>query len=94
MEIITKCEECGRNICIEVTNIDYDSDDGMCDIDYTCPVCGNDGTYTLGSVEVNDDDDDMFDIDYLNSMCDYEDICDLESAEVNDDDDDDSYDLE
>lgn len=47
MEIITKCEECGRNICIEVTNIDYDSDDGMCDIDYTCPECGANGTYNL-----------------------------------------------
>lgn len=90
MEIIIKCEECNKNICVEVD--DYDPAE-MCDIDYTCPICGYDGTYTLGSVEVNDDnDDDMFDIDYLNSMCDYEDICDLESAEVNDDDD--SYDLE
>lgn len=90
MEIIIKCEECNKNICVEVD--DYDSAE-MCDIDYTCPICGYDGTYTLGSVEINDDndDDDMFDIDYLNSMCDYEDICDLESTEVNDDD---SYDLE
>lgn len=87
MEIIIKCEECNKNICVEVD--DYDPAE-MCDIDYTCPICGYDGTYTLGSVEVNDDDD-MFDIDYLNSMCDYEDTCDLESAEVNDDD---SYDLE
>lgn len=87
MELIIKCEECGKNICVEV--YDYDPAE-MCDIDYTCPICGYDGTYTLGSVEVNDDDD-MFDIDYLNSMCDYEDTCDLESAEVNDDD---SYDLE
>lgn len=88
MEIIIKCEECNKNICVEVD--DYDPAE-MCDIDYTCPICGYDGTYTLGSVEVNDDD--MFDIDYLNSMCDYEDTCDLESTEVNDDDDD-SYDLE
>lgn len=88
MEIIIKCEECNKNICVEVD--DYDPAE-MYDIDYTCPICGYDGTYTLGSVEVNDDDD-MFDIDYLNSMCDYEDTCDLESAEVNDDDD--SYDLE
>ena len=91
MQIIIKCEECGKNIC--VTDIDYDPAE-MCDIDYTCPICGYDGTYTLGSAEVtDDDDDDMFDIDYLCSMCDYEDTCDLESAEANDDDDD-SYDLE
>lgn len=89
MEIIIKCEECNKNICVEVD--DYDPAE-MCDIDYTCPLCDYDGTYTLGSVEVNDDnDDDMFDIDYLNSMCDYEDACDFESLEVNDDD---SYDLE
>lgn len=88
MEIIIKCEECGKNIC--VTDINYNLA-GMCDINYTCPICGYDGTYALGSTEVNDDDDDMFDIDYLSSMCDYEDTCDLESAEV---DDDDSYDLE
>lgn len=89
MEIIIKCEECNKNICVEVD--DYDQAE-MCDIDYTCPLCDYDGTYTLGSVEVNDDNDDaMFDIDYLNSMCDYEDACDLESVEVNDDD---SYDLE
>lgn len=90
MEIIIKCEECNKNICVEVD--DYDPAE-MCDIDYTCPICGYDGTYDLESVEVKDDDDDIFDIDYLNSMCDYEDTCDLESAEVNDDDDD-SYDLE
>ena len=89
MEIIIKCEECGKNIC--VTDVNYDLA-GMCDIDYTCPICGYDGTYALGSSEVNDDD--IFDIDYLYSMCDYEDACDLESAEGNDDDDDDSYDLE
>ena len=91
MELIIKCEECGRNICVKVDDCNY----ALNEIDYSCPVCGYDGTYTLGSVEVNDDDDDdMFDIDYLNSMCDYEDTCDLESAEVNDDDDDDSYNLE
>ena len=91
MELIIKCEECGKNICIEVDDCDPAE---MSYIDYSCPLCDYEGTYNLGSVEVNDDnDDDMFDIDYLNSMCDYEDICDLESAEVNDDDDD-SYDLE
>lgn len=90
MELIIKCEECGKNICVEVD--DYDPVE-MCYIDYRCPMCGYEGTYDLESVEVKDDDDDIFDIDYLNSMCDYEDTCDLESAEVNDDDDD-SYDLE
>lgn len=90
MELIIKCEECGKNICVEVD--DYDPAE-MCYIDYRCPMCGYEGTYDLESVEVKDDDDDIFDIDYLNSMCDYEDTCDLESAEVNDDDDD-SYDLE
>ena len=90
MELIIKCEECGKNICVEVD--DYDPAE-MSYIDYSCPLCYYDGTYNLGSVEVNDDnDDDMFDIDYLNSMCDYEDTCDLESAEVNNDND--SYDLE
>lgn len=89
MELIIKCEECGKNICVEVDDCNY----ALNDIDYSCPLCDYDGTYTLGSVEINNDDD-MFDIDYLNSMCDYEDACDLESAEVNDDDDDDSYDLE
>ncbi len=84
MEIIIKCEECGKNICVEVD--DYDPAE-MCYIDYTCPICGYDGTLDLESVEVNDDD--IFDIDYLYSMSDYEDACDLESAEVNDDDDDD-----
>ena len=89
MEIIIKCEECGKNICVEVDDCDPSE---MCYIDYTCPLCDYDDTYTLGSVEVNDDnDDDMFDIDYLNSMCDYEDAGDFESVEVNDDD---SYDLE
>lgn len=53
MEIIIKCEECNKNICVEVD--DYDPAE-MCDIDYTCPLCDYDGTYTLGSVEVNDDD--------------------------------------
>lgn len=92
MELIIKCEECGKNICVEVD--DYDPAE-MCYIEYRCPMCGYEGTYDLESVEVkdDDDDDDIFDIDYLNSMCDYEDTCDLESAEVNDDDDD-SYDLE
>ena len=90
MELIIKCEECGKNICVEV--YDYDPAE-MCYIDYRCPMCGYEGTYDLESVEVKDDDDDIFDIDYLNSMCDYEDTCDLESVEVNDDDDD-SYDLE
>lgn len=47
MEIIIHCDECNKNVCIEVDNIDYDSTDGMCDIDYTCPECGADGTFTL-----------------------------------------------
>lgn len=89
MELIIKCEECGKNICVEVN--DYDPAE-MCDIDYTCPICGCDGTYTLESVEVNDDDDEIFDIDYPYPICSYESTYDLESVEENDDDDD-SYNL-
>lgn len=84
MELIIKCEECGKNICVEVD--DYDPAE-MCDIDYTCPICGYDGTYTLESLEVNDDDDEIFDIDYPYPICSYESTYDLESVEEENDDD-------
>lgn len=47
MEIIIHCEECGKNVAVEVENIDYNSSDGFYEVDYICPECGCDGSYTV-----------------------------------------------